>query len=265
MKGSDKWGTGSGGPRIELVIGALLVISVLGVYLVYSDERGLTAGAQSGTVATITTTGLGCDSDGLPGNAQQVEQDTAFTNLSDGTCYNYLGETSGVMTFASYNGTIIYQCGDVPLQVPQSEIEVDIAGAQNVTGARMVTAPVATGQASGPCDQPAPVDVVSVEDDESTIPAVPQLNITLAAPAGAQSITSLQAILTLDGGSQKFEFGGVSARAPLGPSMAASTTEIIDSNISFNQNEVYPMTVSGTFVGGQTFSFEAHVEIAQVP
>ena len=264
MKGSDKWGTGSG-PRIELVVGALLVISVLGVYLVISDERGLTAGPQSGTVATITTTGVGCDSDGLPSNAQQVEQDTAFTNLSDGTCYNYLGETSDVMTFASYNGTIIYECGDTPLQVPQSEIEVEVAGAQNVTGARMVTAPSATEQTSGSCDPSIPVDVVSVQDDESTIPAVPQLNVTLAVPAGAESIASLQAILTLDGGSQKFEFGGVSAKAALGPAMAASSTEIIDSNISFNQNEVYPMTVSGTFVGGQTFSFEAHVEIAHVP
>jgi len=38
MKGSDKWGRGSG-PRVDIVVGVLLAISVLGVAFYYLENE----------------------------------------------------------------------------------------------------------------------------------------------------------------------------------------------------------------------------------
>ena len=102
-------------------------------------------------------------------------------------------------------------------------------------------------------------------DVESTIPAVPQLNVTLGVPPGEGPVASLKAVLTLDGGSQTFRFGGVTSASPLRALGSASSTEITLSNLSFNADEVYPMSISGTYENGQAFSYLVHVEIAQVP
>ncbi len=107
--------------------------------------------------------------------------------------------------------------------------------------------------------------MASVSDVESTIPAVPQLNVTLTVPAGGSPVASLKAVLTLDGGSQTFLFRSVTSASPLKPPGSASSTEIVLSNLSFNADEVYPMAVSGTYQDGQAFSYLVHVEIAQVP
>jgi len=264
MKGSDKWGQG-GGPRIraEIVLAALLAVSVAGVYL-YVESNGLDSGTQVGGVTAISTTGVQCNDSSMPQAAQTVENDPMFTNLSDGLCYNYLGESQAAMTFAYYNGTISYLCGDAPLQLPASEILVNVTASQSVLSARLLS----QSQIVSPhesCNSSNPLRVASVADVESTIPAVPQLNVTLSVPPGGSPIASLKAVLTLDGGSQIFRFASVTSASPLRSPGSVSSTEITLSNLSFNANEVYPMAISGTYEDGQAFSYLVHVEIAQVP
>lgn len=264
MKGSDKWGQGSG-PRIEIVLAALVVVSLVGVYFFYLETSGLNSGNQVGVIASVSTTGVACDSSsGMPQAAQQAEQDPTFVSLSSGLCYNYVEETSGVLTFAHYNGTITYPCGDNPLEPPASEILVSVNAAQKLTSAKLIGPSEVAGQ-NETCDVSLPVGVVSVQDVGSTIPAVPQLNLTLAVTPGGSPLASLQAVLTLDGGSQTFKFGSVTSSSPLTSAKSVSSTEIILSNLSFNANEVYPLTISGTFANGQGFSRQVHVQIAGIP
>jgi hypothetical protein len=263
MKGSDKWGQGAGlRVRTVVVLAVLLVASLVGVYL-YVTENGLNSAVQVGRVVTISTTGVQCDDSSMPTSAQAAEQDPKFTALSNGLCYNFLGESQDTMTFAYYNGTIAYPCGDAPVQPPASEIQVNLTAAQSVLSARLL-GPSQMASEPETC-APIPLDVVSVTDVESTIPAVPQLNVTLSVPGGGSPVASLQAVLTLDGGSQTFRFGAVTSGAPLRPSGSASSTEIVLSNLSFGANEVYPMAVSGKYDNGQAFDYVVHVEIAQVP
>ena len=263
MKGSDKWGQGSG-PRVEIVLAALVLVSLVGVYFFYLETSGLNSGNQVGVIASVSTTGVACDSSNMPQAAQQAEQDPTFVSLSSGLCYNYVGESSGVLTFAHYNGTITYPCGDNPLEPPESEILVSINAAQKLTSAKLI-GPSEVAPQNETCDVSSPVGVVSVQDVGSTIPAVPQLNLTLAVTPGGSPLASLRAVLTLYGGSQTFKFGSVTPSSPLTSGKSVSSTEIILSNLSFNANEVYPLTISGTFANGQGFSRQVHVQIAGIP
>lgn len=265
MKGSDKWGQGGRGPRIEFLLAGLVVVALLGGYFYYVESSGFSSGEKAGEISVVTTTGLACDSNGLPQAVQRVAQAPAFTNLTAGLCYNFIGESQGVMTFAYYNGTITYPCGDAPMLSPASEIEVNVSASQSVTGVDLLSPESFAGIQSETCVPSIPIAVTSLQDVESTIPAVPQLNLTLSVPEGGRSVSSLEVVLTLDGGSQIFKFGGVAPSSPLNPSSSASSTELILSNLSFRGNEIYPMTISGTFVGGQAFSSQAHVQVAGVP
>jgi hypothetical protein len=264
MKGSDKWGQG-GGPRIrvEIILAVLLLLSLAGVYF-YVESNGLNSGSKVGEVMAISTTGIRCDDNSMPQAAQTVEQDPIFTNLSDGLCYSYLRESQTAMTFAYYNGTISYPCGDAPLQLPASEILVNITASQGVLSAHLLSQSQ-MGNPHESCNSANALNVFSVADVESTIPAVPQLNVTLSVSPGGSSIASLKAVLTLDGGSQTFRFGSVTSASPLRSPESVSSVEITLSNLSFNADEVYPMAISGTYENGQAFSYLVHVEIAQVP
>jgi hypothetical protein len=268
MKGSDKWGQGSG-PRVDIVVGVLLAISVLGVAFYYLETSGLTTRGQGGGVATISTTGVSCGSDSLTRAVQSVERDPSFTALSGGRCYNFLGESgpsgsnSSKLTFVHYNGTITYLCGTSAEQLPDSEIQVVVKTGGVVVSAQLV-APSGFGQA-GACDPSIPLKVVGVDDVESTIPAVPQLNLTFASAVGGRPITGVHAVLTLDGGSQSFLFKGITPASPLAPGSFVSVIEIVLSGVSFGSSEVYPMTISGTLDNGQSFSYVAHVQISHVP
>lgn len=241
MKGSDKWGQGAG-PRIrlDLLLAALVAVSLVGVYFLYTQGSGLSSTAQLGKVTTVSTTGVGCNDPSMPPAAQIVQQDPKFVVASAGLCYNYMGGTS-TMTFASYNGTVGYPCGDAPVMTPASEILVNLTASQAVSSVQLVAA---QPEAAPTCGAQDALQVYSVADVESTIPAVPQLNLTLSVPAGGRPVSSLQAVLTLDGGSQTFKFPGVSPGSPLAAAKAASSIEIILSNLSFKAGEVYPMAVS---------------------
>jgi len=117
--------------------------------------------------------------------------------LSGGRCYNFLGESgpsssnSSILTFVHYNGTITYLCGTSAEQLPDSEIQVVVKTGGVVVSAQLV-APSGFGQAGGlrPIH---PGKGRRVDDVESTIPAVPQLNLTLASTVGSRPITGLHA------------------------------------------------------------------------
>jgi hypothetical protein len=267
VKGSDKWGQGSG-PRVEVVVGVLVAVSLIGVAFYYIESGGLTSEGQ-GAGATISTTGTRCNAASLPQAVLTVEQTANFTCLSNGRCYNLLGQTVLVgsdnleLTFIYYDGTVTYPCGTYPELVPQSEIQVEATPDGSVVSAKLVTP--SGGGHPGSCDPTISVAVVSVNDVGSTIPAVPQLNVTLTVPLGGHPVARLQAVLTLDRGSQTFKFVGVTSTSPLTSARSVSSTEIVLSNLSFNSSEVYPMTISGTFDNGQAFTHQVHVQIAQAP
>jgi hypothetical protein len=273
MKGSDKWGQQSG-PRIEVVLAILVVITVAGVAFYYVETSGLTTGAQVGEIVTISTTGILCNSDSLPQAARVAQQDPRYANLTNGLCYNYVSASSQKaggnqsLYFAYYDVTIAYPCGTSPLQVPADVIEVVVvvtASPQMVVSARHANSSGLGLARQDSCGPPSPVNVASVADVGSTIPAVPQLNVTLSIPPGGGSVAKLEAVLTLHGGSQIFRFAGVTSNSPLTAGVAVSSTEIILSNLSFNANEIYPMTISGTYSNGQAFSEQARIQIAAVP
>ena len=265
MKGSDKWGQGKG-PRTEIVLAALVVLALLGVYFLYTEGSALTSGSQAGRVETVSTTGVNCNSAAIPQAAQVAQNDSRFASLSGGLCYNYVGENQSegttVFYFNYYNGTIVYPCGTSPQELATSQIQAIVSSSGEVASVLMSNQ--SSLNAAAPCGPGAPqVVVASVQDVESTIPAVPQLNVTLAASPAASTIASLSASLTLDGGSQLFQL--VAAPSTLAPGHAVSKTEIVLSGVSFSANEVYPMKISGAFANGQTFSYTVHVQVAQVP
>jgi len=267
MKGSDKWGQG-GGPRIPvaIILLALVAVSLVGVYFFFIESSKLSSASQTGEVTTISTTGVNCDSQAMPQTAQLVQSDSRFAALSGDLCYNYMGEGdlggATVLYFNYYNGTIVYQCGASPQELITSQIQAVMSPSGELTSLQMGNqSAIGAPQQCGP-DAPL-VGVVSVEDVESTIPAVPQLNLTLAASPGAPPVATLDASLTLDGGSQRFHL--VTLPSALAPGKAVSRTEIVLSGISFNADEVYPMTISGTFDNGQAFTYSVHVQIAGVP
>jgi hypothetical protein len=180
------------------VVAVLLAISLLGVAFYYFETSGLTSTGQAAGIATVSTTGIPCGSESLTQAVQAAMRDPNFTALSNGRCYNFLGQPGSagdnrsILTFVHYNGTITYPCGTSPEQLPDSEIQVVVTVSGNLVSARLV-APSGSHQ-PGACDLSIPVRVVAVDDVESTIPAVPQLNLTLASAAGARPITALRAV-----------------------------------------------------------------------
>ena len=227
MKGSDKWGQG-GGPRIrvEVILAALVVVTLVGVYL-YVESNGLNSGAQVGGVTTISTTGVQCDDNSMPQAAQAVEQAPTFTNLSDGLCYNYLGESQATMTFAYYNGTIAYPCGDAPMQSPASEILVNVTASQSVVSAHVLNSSRMAYEHE-PCGSSTPPGRGLGRGRRVDYPGRPAVERDAqASPQEGTRSRAFKAVLTLDGGSQIFRFGGVTAGSPLRSPGSTSSMEIV--------------------------------------
>lgn len=263
MKGSENWGKG---PPLRMPMAAVIVVvlavTAVGVYYFYTQQSALVT-ESAGEVTTVTTTGIGCADAALPEGPDAIEGTPLFANLSAGLCYNYMGSTPSTATFAYYNGSVSYPCGDNPLQTPASQILIYLDGSGAPTSGELIPNP--QSDVPGGCDPSLPLWVVTVSDVESTIPAVPQLNVTLAVPAGGQPVSGLRAVLTLDGGAQTFLFGGVTRANPLSPGSAASSTQIILTGLNFSSDKVYPMAVSGTLADGTPFSEHVHVQIENVP
>jgi len=270
-KRSDEPGKGRGlGLRRQMVIALVVGVLLVGLTYYLVEVNGSSSGGQSLGVASVSTTGISCDDSSMPQAAQDAEQEPAFTNVSDGLCYNYLGENTTevqgatVLSFGYYNGTIVYLCGVSPLEVPQSVIQ-DTVDASQGPGHMQALSPSAIFEEfypQGACAASPPVVVASVTDAESLIPAVPELNLTISSPVGATHVTSLTAVLTLNGGQQRFNFG-ITANSPLPQGVGVSEVEIV-TGLPFAANQVYPMTLEGTLSDGQTFSYLVHVQIADV-
>lgn len=269
MKGSDKWGQG-GGPRIrlELVVAVLLVATAAGAYYFYSQGNPLTSVGQKEGIATVSTTGVQCNDDSMPGVAQDVQQSQDFLQLSGGLCYNYngmgpAGAGAGVTEyyFNHYNGSVAYPCGTAPQALVDSQI-VALADSNGT----LVSVRFANDSALNPapaCGPAPPVGVESMTDVGSTIPAVRELNLTLFADPAGRPIANLTARLTLDGGVQTFLFG-VTPSSKLQPGQSASSMQILLGGVTFSLDKVYPLAVSGLYDDGQAFSFNASVQVASV-
>jgi hypothetical protein len=262
----------SRGLRVRMLVVVLVVALLVGTALFFVESNASASGGQPGLITTVAATGVSCDDPSMPQAAQQVEQEAAFANLSDGHCYDYLGEnTTGeagatVLSFAYYNGTLVYPCGVSPLEVPQSVVQYTVANGQAGGSLRVFNSSALPEgfYPRGPCSPDEPVRVLAMTDVGSLIPAVPQLNLTVSSPVGPARVTSLAAVLTLNGGTQSFEFGGISPSRPLQQGVPVSVVEIV-SGLNFSSDQVYPMTLKGTLSNGQDFSYLVQVQIADIP
>jgi len=272
-KSSKRSDRPSGGRGLRARMLAVLLVAVLlvGVAIFFVQSNASSSAGQPGLITTVTTTGISCNDPSMPEAAQQVEQEAAFTDLSRGVCYNYLGanttEVPGatVMSFGYYNGTLVYPCGVSPLEVPQSVIQYTVEGQQ--AGSLRMLNPSAISEEfypQGPCSPNIPVRVSSVTDVGSLIPAVPELNLTVSSPGGPATVTGLTAILTLNGGTQRFDFGSVTPSRPLQQGVRVWAVEIT-SGLNFTADQVYPMTLKGTLSNGQTFDYVVQVQVADIP
>lgn len=266
MRGSQWEGEGRGpGIGLERILIAAGIVIAVSLAVVYYVQVQTVPGAAEGELTTITTTGTGCGGGSVPQVAASAEADPRFVALSGGLCYNYMGESSPqggapVLTFDYYNGTVVYECGTTAYDVVAGQIEA------NVTSAGAIGSVWAPSQGLNPpqaCPAPPPVSVVSVEDVSSLIPAIPQLNVTLQASPGSQPITSLKASLTLVGSVQQFVF--VAHPGTLAAGREVSKVEITSSSAPYSSGVLYPMTVTGTFADGQTFTVQAYVQVAGLP
>lgn len=276
-KRSDEPGNGRGlGVRKQIFIAVLICMSlvVAAYYLLEinnSSSGTLPEGVQSGEITTVSTTGVSCNDPSIPQIAQDAELEPAFANLSNGLCYNYLGQNTTevqgatVLSFAYYNGTVVYPCGVSPLEVPQSVIRDTVNEGQETGEVQMLNSSAVFQEFYPQANCPAipPVYVVSVTDAEALIPAVPELNLTISSPAGPAHVTSLTAILELDGGYQRFHFKGATPANPLPQGVGVSTIVIVN-GLTFTAGQVYPMTLDGTLSNGQTFSYAVQVQITGV-
>lgn len=262
----------SRGLRARILAVVLVVALLVGVALFFVESNASASGGQPGLITTVSATGVSCDDPSMPQAAQQVEQQAAFTSLSDGHCYNYLGENTteaagaAVLSFAYYNGTLVYPCGVSPLEVPQSVVQYTVVSGQAGGSLRVFNSSALPEEfyPRGPCIPDEPVRVLAMTDVGSLIPAVPELNLTVSSPVGPDGVTSLAAVLTLNGGTQSFEFEGISAFKPLQQGVAVSAVEIV-SGLNFTVDQVYPMTLKGTLSDGQAFSYLVQVQIADIP
>jgi hypothetical protein len=268
---------GSGlGIRKQAVIAVLvcLALVVAALYLVEINQSSSSVqpeGVQPGEIVTVSTTGIDCNDSSMPQTAQDAEQEPAFTNLSAGLCYNYLGQNTTqvqgatVLSFGYYNGTISYPCGVSPLEVPQSVIQDTVNDGQDMGKLQMLNSSEIFREfyPQGNCPTSPPVEVVSVTDSKALIPAVPELNLTVSSPVGPTHVTSLTAILALDGGYQRFGFKGVTQADPLPQGVGVSAIEIV-TGLGFTGDQVFPMTLEGTLSNGQTFSYGVQVQITGV-
>lgn len=266
MRGSQWEGKGGPGLRLEWVLAVVAVAVVLSAVAAFFYTQGSppASAGQEYRITTITTTGIRCGGP-VPPSAQAVEQDPRFAQLAGGRCYNYMGENSSAgattLTFDYYNGTVAYACGLRAEDLIAAQIRASTSSSTGATS--FVEADNGTALNPAPvCPSTPPVAVVSVVDVGSLIPAVPQLNVTLAASPGAPLVDSLKATLTLNGTTQLFQFVAPPHTLATGE---VSKTEIVSSTAPFTSSALYPMTIAGTFADGQTFSYEAFVQVSGVP
>jgi hypothetical protein len=259
------------GLGVRLVVIALVGILLVGTVLFFVESNASGSSGPPGQITTVSTTGVSCNDPSMPEAAQQLEQEAAFESLSDGLCFNYLGQNftaapgATVLTFARYNDTLVYPCGVSPVDVPQSVIQYFVSGPQKTGALRALNSSAISEEFGlrGPCAAGAPVRVVSITDVGSLVPAVPELNLTVSSFSGPARVTALAALLKLNGGTQRFGFG-VAPSKPLAQGAEASEAVIV-TGLNFTAHQVYPMTLEGMLSDGQAFDYVVTVQIADIP
>ena len=241
-----------------------------------------TPGASQQTTSTETTS-TSCPTASWPSQVsisyqpvvQQIEQNPAFIGLTGGLCYsftlNYSGVSAGqslaTFVFNQYNGTIVYPCGYFPANLIVSQIQVTVFNGTTFNEINSMWLENDTSQlnvSSCPLTN-YPVSVQSVILTPPYTPAGPTVEITLRGNIEQMPITNLTAILSLTGRNQTFQFSGVNASSPLLYEQFRSQTEIIVGPVSIDSSAIYPMTITGTFENGQTFSFDVQVQVQSAP
>jgi hypothetical protein len=118
-----------------------------------------------------------------------------------------------------------------------------------------VSAPV-TPPASSASPELQAVGIVSLSGPLSPInPGGPKVKITLQ-NIGGEPLISLTASLSINSALNKpYEFSfAVSKEQPLAPNASISSTQTLIGG-GFSNDQAYPLTVSGTWQNGNTFSF----------
>jgi len=263
------------GRRVNTAVILTCVVAITAVVVLSNLLGGGRAPRLSSTVTvgTLTSAGVACTDPSLSTTAAQAEGDPKFTQLSGGLCYSFLGTndstvgnpgTTAVYTFDYYNGSVIYPCGTYPevLVVSQIQAEVVTNGSGSVVSSAKLVNDTTSLNSGADCgsDRP-PVWVVSAQLVEVTIPAVLEVNLTLAAPSPPQQVTGLKAVILVPGANQTIEFAGVTPSSPLSAGRSASQISIITGPAGFTAGEVFEMAIEGQYQGGQPFGYTVQVAL----
>jgi hypothetical protein len=261
--------------RNEIATGVIVLIAVSAalIYSAYAQD-GLpsTSTLSASGVSTVSAPGFPYDDSSVPSAAGQVELNSEFVQLSQGLCYNYIGESYGESqgasfaqyTFNYYNGTVFYPCGTFPAELVVGQIRVATPGNGSVSGESTFqfsndTASLNVYDGCGPNLPPA--GVVSAELVIVTIPAVPELSLTLSTVSAQAPIASLTAVLITSGANDTLSFAGVTPSTPALPGTIISQLELINGQVTLTTGGVYDMSIQGSYSDGQNFSYVVTVAL----
>ena len=163
---------------------------------------------------------------------QQIEQNPAFIDLTNGLCYsftlNYYGESQGesltTFVFNQYNGTIIYPCGTFPAKLIVRQIQVTVVlngvAIKEISSMYLENDMGQLNVYAGCGPSLPPVEVHSVTLVPPYTPAGPTVKVTLYASPDQLPVTNLTAILSLTG---KISNVPVRRRYRVQPALARAT------------------------------------------
>jgi hypothetical protein len=106
-----------------------------------------------------------------------------------------------------------------------------------------------------------PAGVVSAELVVVTIPAVPQLNLTLSTAGASQPITDLTAVVISPDYNQTVDFARVTSATPAPPGSIIFQVELLTGQTTLVTGGVYNMPIQGTYSNGQDFSYVVRVAL----
>ena len=131
----------------------------------------------------------------------------------------------------------------------------------SVTCIACTDSPVNTNESTTVSNQQ-PIDVVSVRAVGLPNPGGPTIEITLKNVSN-EPVVSIKCILQLSG-EKTFEydfFPNVSTAVPLQPDATTSQTLNLIGPTGYSDEDSYPLTITGEFLNGQTFSYVRQIQV----
>jgi len=254
--------------RTEITIGVVVLIIAAAGLIYVANVPASPGTAQS--VSTISAPGYGCGGPSVPEAVQQVELSSQFVQLSQGSCYNYIGASYGEdqgssvveYTFNDYNGTVFYPCGTFPAEPAMSQIKVSVPGNGTISSGSTFqfsndSAMLNVYSGCGP-NLP-PVGVVSADIVTVTVPAYRELNITLSTASSPSAITRLTAVLVTPGANDTLPFTGITPSTPAEPGSTISQVDMMGIPLTVITGGIYSMSIQGSYSNGQSFSYLVQV------